>query len=123
VGAGGRDSRILRLTASAAIEDRVDGLGKGADDYLPKPFAFAELVARIMALGRRSRPALPPLLVHGDIRLDPATRVATRAGRRLLLSPREIAVLEALQGAVVSAQELLDRVWDEMADPFPSPTP
>ncbi|NUR59311.1 MAG: response regulator transcription factor [Catenulispora sp.] len=119
--AGARDSKILMLTASAAIEDRVDGLGQGADDYLPKPFAFAELVARIRALGRRSLPALPPLLVHGDIRLDPATRVATRAGRRLLLSPKETAVLEVLleaRGAVVSAQELLDRVWDEMADPF-----
>ena len=85
--AGGCRSRILMLTAAATIEDRVDGLGLGADDYLPKPFAFAELVARIRALARRSRPPLPPLLVRGDLRLDPGQRVATRAGRRLALTP------------------------------------
>ena len=114
-------SRILMLTAAATIEDRVDGLGLGADDYLPKPFAFAELVARIRALARRSRPPLPPLLARGDLRLDPAHRVATRAGRRLTLTPKEFAVLQLLleaQGAVVPAEELLDKVWDEMADPF-----
>jgi DNA-binding response OmpR family regulator len=114
-------SRILMLTAADAIQDRVDGLGLGADDYLPKPFAFAELVARCRALARRSRPPLPPTLVHGDLRLDPARRVATRAGQRLMLSPKELGVLEVLleaQGAVVPAEELLERVWDEMADPF-----
>jgi DNA-binding response OmpR family regulator len=119
--AAGRQSRILMLTAAATIEDRVDGLGLGADDYLPKPFAFAELVARIRALARRSRPPLPPLLVRGDLRLDPAHRVATRAGRRLALTPKEFAVLQLLleaQGAVVPAEELLEKAWDEMADPF-----
>jgi len=119
--ADGCQSRILMLTAAATIEDRVDGLSLGADDYLPKPFAFAELVARIRALARRARPPLPPVLVRGDLRLDPAHRVATRAGRRLALTPKEFAVLQLLleaQGAVVSAEELLDKVWDEMADPF-----
>ena len=117
----GCESRILMLTAAATIEDRVDGLGLGADDYLPKPFAFAELVARIRALARRSRPAVPPLLTHDDLRVDPAHRVATRGGRRLALSPKEFAVLQLLleaQGAVVPAEELLEKVWDEMADPF-----
>jgi DNA-binding response OmpR family regulator len=119
--AGGCQSRILMLTAAATIEDRVDGLGLGADDYLPKPFAFAELVARIRALARRSRPPLPPLLTHGDLRLDPAHRVATRAGRRLTLTPKEFAVLQLLleaRGAIVPAEELLEKAWDEMADPF-----
>jgi DNA-binding response OmpR family regulator len=119
--AAGCPSRILMLTAAATIEDRVDGLGLGADDYLPKPFAFAELVARIRALARRSRPPLPPLLVRGDLRLDPAHRVATRAGRRLALTPKEFAVLQLLleaQGSVVPAEELLEKAWDEMADPF-----
>jgi DNA-binding response OmpR family regulator len=117
----GCESRILMLTAAGTIEDRVDGLDLGADDYLPKPFAFAELVARIRALARRRRPALPPILVHDDLRLDPARRTAIRAGQRLALSTKELAVLEALlqaNGAVVSAEELLERVWDEMADPF-----
>jgi DNA-binding response OmpR family regulator len=119
--AEGTDSRLLMLTASATIEDRVEGLGIGADDYLPKPFDIAELVARIRALARRSRPALPPVLVHGDLRLDSAHRIATRAGRQLDLSPKEFAVLELLliaRGAVVSAEELLERVWDEAANPF-----
>jgi DNA-binding response OmpR family regulator len=113
--------RILMLTAASTIEDRVEGLGLGADDYLPKPFAFAELVARVRALARRPGPATPPLLVHGDIHLDPARRVATRTGVRLALNPKEFAVLELLleaQGAVVSAEELLDRVWDQAVDPF-----
>jgi DNA-binding response OmpR family regulator len=117
----GRDSRILMLTAASTIDDRVDGLSLGADDYLPKPFAFAELVARLRALGRRSHPPLPPTLVHGDLRLDPSHRVATRGGQRLALSPKEFALLEyllAAQGRVVSAEELLVRVWDEAADPF-----
>ena len=97
--AEGREGGILMLTAAGSIEDRVDGLSIGADDYLPKPFAFAELVARIRALGRRSTPPLPPALVRGDLRLDPAHRVATRAGTRLALSPKEFALLEYLLGA------------------------
>jgi DNA-binding response OmpR family regulator len=116
-------SRVLMLTAVATIEDRVDGLGRGADDYLPKPFAFAELVARIRALLRRAQPALPPVLEHAGIRLDPARRVASRSGVVLDLSPKEFGVLELLlaaQGRVVSAEELLERAWDEMADPFTS---
>jgi DNA-binding response OmpR family regulator len=118
---GGDGTGILMLTASATIEDRVQGLGIGADDYLPKPFDIAELVARIRALARRTRPALPPVLACADLRLDPARRQATRAGRTLELSPKEFAVLQLLleaQGTVVSAEELLERAWDEMADPF-----
>jgi DNA-binding response OmpR family regulator len=119
--AGGSGSRVLMLTAASTVRDRVDGLGLGADDYLPKPFDFAELVARIRALGRRSARALPPTLERGDITLDPGRRVAFRAGRRLDLSPKEFAVLECLLaagGRVVSAEEMLERVWDEAADPF-----
>jgi DNA-binding response OmpR family regulator len=118
--ARGSRSRVLMLTAADTIESRVDGLGLGADDYLPKPFAFAELVARIRALARRSRPALPPVLSAADIRLDSVQRVATRAGRRLELSAKELAVLELLLGAggaPVSTGELLDRCWDEYVDP------
>jgi DNA-binding response OmpR family regulator len=118
---GGSGSGVLMLTASATIEDRVEGLGIGADDYLPKPFNNAELVARIRALARRSRAALPPVLASGDLRLDPGRREVTRAGRQLALTPKEFAVLEVLlaaQGIVVSAEELLARAWDEMADPF-----
>jgi DNA-binding response OmpR family regulator len=114
-------ARMLMLTASATIECRVEGLSLGADDYLPKPFAFAELVARIRALARRSQPALRPVLEHGDIRLDTAQRVASRAGRRLELSPKELAVLELLvaaDGAPLSADTLLERAWDEYAYPF-----
>ena len=119
--AEGRDGRILMLTAAGSIEDRVDGLSLGADDYLPKPFAFAELIARIRALSRRGQPAHSPVLACGEIQLDTIRRVATRAGRRLDLSPKELAVLEYLLGAggrVVSAEELLEHVWDENADPF-----
>ena len=119
--AGGADTRVLMLTAAGTVRDRVEGLGLGADDYLPKPFDFAELVARIRALGRRCTPALPPVLDNGDLSLDPNRRVASRAGRRLDLSPKEFAVLECLLaagGRVVSAEELLERVWDESADPF-----
>ena len=118
--ARGSRSRVLMLTAADTIESRVDGLGLGADDYLPKPFAFAELVARIRALARRSRPALPPTLVGGDIRLDTVQRVANRAGRRLDLSPKELAVLEFLlsaEGAPVPSRELLRRCWDGYVDP------
>ena len=117
----GSRSRVLMLTAAATIEDRVDGLHLGADDYLPKPFAFAELVARIRALFRRAQPAMPPVLEHGDLRLDPARRAASRGGTPLELGPKEFGSLELLlaaQGRVVSAEELLERVWDEMADPF-----
>jgi DNA-binding response OmpR family regulator len=121
--AAGCRSRVLMLTAAATIEDRVGGLGLGADDYLPKPFAFAELVARIRALLRRAQPALPPVLASGDLVVDPARRLARRGVRCLELGPKEFGVLELLlaaQGRVVSAEELLERVWDEMADPFSS---
>ncbi len=121
--AAGSRSRVLMLTAAATIEDRVDGLSLGADDYLPKPFAFAELVARIRALLRRAQPALPPVLASGDVTVDPGRRLASRAGLPLDLGPKEFGVLELLlaaQGRVVSAEELLERVWDEMADPFSS---
>jgi DNA-binding response OmpR family regulator len=119
--ASGARARVLMLTAAVTIEDRVGGLGIGADDYLPKPFAFAELIARIRALARRAQPAVPPVLTRGDIWLDPGRRVASRGGRRLDLSPKELAVLELLLGAdgrVVSAETLLERAWDEAADPF-----
>jgi DNA-binding response OmpR family regulator len=119
--AGPAQSRVLMLTAASTVRERVDGLGIGADDYLPKPFDFAELVARVRALARRSAAALPPTLESGDLALDPSRRHAVRAGRRLELSPKEFALLECLlasRGRVVSAEELLERVWDEAADPF-----
>ena len=119
--AAGSQSRVLMLTAAATVRERVDGLWLGADDYLPKPFDFAELVARVRALARRSAPAVPPALESGDVTLDPGRRVAFRAGRRLDLSPKEFAVLECLLASgdrVVSAEELLERAWDEAADPF-----
>jgi DNA-binding response OmpR family regulator len=119
--ARGGGTKVLMLTASGTIAERVEGLSIGADDYLPKPFAYAELLARIRALARRAQPLLAPILEHGDLRLDPGRRVATRAGERLALSPKELAVLEhllAAGGRVISAEELLERVWDEEADPF-----
>jgi DNA-binding response OmpR family regulator len=114
-------TRILMLTAASTVRDRVDGLGLGADDYLPKPFDFAELVARVRALARRSADPVPPTLQCADVTLDPGRRVVLRAGRRLELSPKEFAVLECLltrPGQVISAEELLERAWDEAADPF-----
>ena len=120
-----RDERpetgILMLTAAGTLDDVVQGLSLGADDYLPKPFRFAELVARIRALGRRSLPSRPPVLSHGDIELDPARRSVSRAGSEIQLARKELAVLEALmdcEGATVSAEELLERVWDDQIDPF-----
>jgi DNA-binding response OmpR family regulator len=115
------ECRVLMLTASATVRERVEGLGLGADDYLPKPFDFSELVARIRALGRRATAASPPALAWGDLTLDSRLRAASRGGRRLHLSPKELAVLECLlaaDGAVVSAEELLERVWDAAANPF-----
>jgi DNA-binding response OmpR family regulator len=115
------ESRILMLTAAGTVAERVDGLGLGADDYLAKPFDFSELVARVRALARRAVTPLPPTLRRGEVTLDPSRRVAFRAGRRLDLSPKEFALLECLLSAgdrVVSSEELLQRVWDEYADPF-----
>jgi DNA-binding response OmpR family regulator len=119
--AGGSRSRVLMLTAAATSDDLVDGLGLGADDYLPKPFDFPVLVARVGALIRRAQPAIPPLLRHEDLVVDTAQRRAFRHGRQLALAPKEFGVLELLlaaQGRIVSAEELLARVWDEAADPF-----
>jgi DNA-binding response OmpR family regulator len=117
----GAETRVLMLTASAEVADRVEGLSIGADDYLPKPFAFAELEARVRALGRRARPAAPPVLDRGGVRLDPARREVYREGRFVSLSRKEFAVLEELlraDGAVVSSEQLLERAWDEHTDPF-----
>jgi DNA-binding response OmpR family regulator len=114
-------ARVLMLTASGEVEDRVDGLALGADDYLPKPFAWAELVARVQALGRRARPALAPALTRAGVTLDVPLHQASRHGRFLPLSRKEFAVLEVLlraEGAVVSAELLLEKAWDEHADPF-----
>jgi len=120
-----RDERpetgILMLTAAGTLDDLVQGLSLGADEYLPKPFRFAELVARIRALARRSIPSRPPVLRHGDIELDPARRSVVRGGSEVPLARKELAVLEALmsaEGATVSAEELLERVWDDQIDPF-----
>ncbi|MGA8296637.1 MAG: response regulator transcription factor [Acidimicrobiales bacterium] len=116
-------ARILMLTASGSIADRVEGLGIGADDYLPKPFAFAELVARVRALARRAHPAVGPLLSRGDLVLDSAKHEASRDGHSLELGPKEFAVLQLLleaNGRVVSAEEMLERVWDDAMDPFTS---
>ncbi|MER7545444.1 response regulator transcription factor [Spirillospora sp. NPDC127506] len=118
---GGAAARILMLTAAAEVTDRVDGLGLGADDYLTKPFAFPELAARVLALGRRCRPAAPPTLRRAGIALDPARREVFRDGRYVPLAKKEFAVLAELlraDGAVVSAEQLLEKVWDENADPF-----
>jgi DNA-binding response OmpR family regulator len=119
--ASGALTRVLMLTASGTVEDRVEGLSLGADDYLAKPFAFPELVARVRALARRATPATPPVLMVGDLELDPAKRTVSRAGRPVELTRKEFGVLEVLlaaSGSVVSSEELLERVWDENADPF-----
>jgi two-component system response regulator VanR len=115
------ETGILMLTAAGTLEDVVEGLSLGADDYMPKPFRFAELVARVRALSRRALPSRPPVLNHGDLELDPARRRLTRAGNEIDLARKEFAVLETLmssEGATVSAEELLERVWDEQTDPF-----
>ena len=113
-------TRVLMLTASGDVSDRVEGLELGADDYLPKPFAFDELVARVRALGRRATPALPPVLERAGIRLDPNRREVHRDGRPVQLTPKEFAVLEVLlrSEGTVSAEQLLEKAWDEHADPF-----
>ena len=114
-------TRVLMLTAASSVDERVDGLALGADDYLVKPFAFRELVARVRSLARRTGEAAAPLLELGDVRLDPLRRQAWRGGEELQLTRNEFAVLEILleaDGAVVSAEELLERVWDERIDPF-----
>ncbi|MGA9376047.1 MAG: response regulator transcription factor [Mycobacterium sp.] len=114
-------TRILMLTAATAVAERVTGLGLGADDYLTKPFAFVELVARVQALARRARPALPPVLERGGIRLDPHLRTVERDGVPIPMSRKEFAVLAELlraDGGVVSAEQLLEKAWDENIDPF-----
>jgi DNA-binding response OmpR family regulator len=113
--------RILMLTAAGEVDERIDGLSLGADDYLAKPFVFAELVARVRALARRSSPPLPPVLERAGIRLDPRRRSVTRDGRQVALTKKEFTVLEELMradGGVVSAEHLLDKAWDEHIDPF-----
>lgn len=114
-------ARILMLTAAGSIQDRVTGLDLGADDYLPKPFALEELIARIRALGRRAVAPIPPMLSAGGVTLDPSRREAERDGRDLGLTKKEFGLLEVLlaaEGRVVSAEELLEKVWDENTDPF-----
>jgi DNA-binding response OmpR family regulator len=119
--AGGSEARVLMLTAAAEVGDRVAGLSLGADDYLTKPFAMPELAARVLALGRRTRPGVPPVLSRAGITLDPARREVFRDGRYVSLSKKEFAVLfELLRagGTVVSAEHLLEKAWDEHTDPF-----
>ena len=121
IAGSGSLTRVLMLTASGTVSDRVAGLSLGADDYLTKPFAFPELVARLRALGRRATPPAPPVLTAEDVLLDPARRTVTRGGLPVELTRKEFGVLEVLLaagGAVVSSEELLERVWDENADPF-----
>jgi DNA-binding response OmpR family regulator len=117
----GMPTRVLMLTASGDVSDRVEGLEIGADDYLPKPFAFSELIARVRALGRRTSVPLPPVLERAGIKLDPNRREVFRDGKEVQLAPKEFAVLEVLmrsEGAVVSAEQLLEKAWDENTDPF-----
>jgi two-component system, OmpR family, response regulator VanR len=115
------ETRILMLTAARGTDDLVDGLALGADDYLPKPFRFAELVARLRAVARRNGVARPPALTAGDVVLDPARRTVTRGGRPVELTAKELGVLEVLlaaDGRVVTLDELRERVWDEGLDPL-----
>ncbi|GAB3906758.1 response regulator transcription factor [Kibdelosporangium lantanae] len=117
----GADTRVLMLTAASAVRDRVHGLSLGADDYLPKPFAFVELSARVHALLRRTRPAAPPVLERGGLRIDPARREVSRDGHWVPLANKEFALLTELvraEGAVVTTERLLEKVWDENIDPF-----
>ncbi|GAB7050658.1 response regulator transcription factor [Catenuloplanes indicus] len=117
----GSPARVLMLTAAGAVESRVEGLMLGADDYLPKPFAFIELVARVTALGRRTPPRRPTVLRRGGITLDVGRHEVRRGDRPVQLTRKEFGVLTALlraEGEVVSAERLLDTVWDEHADPF-----
>ena len=119
--ATGSRTGVLMLTAAGTLEERVEGLSIGADDYLPKPFHIVELVARIRALARRAAPGLPPTLMHDDLALDSARRLVSRGGRPIALSPKEFAVLELLlsaDGAVVSTEQILERAWDDATDPF-----
>ena len=121
IGAAGGETRIIMLTAAGDIDDRVEGLGLGADDYLAKPFAFTELVARVQALGRRTRPALRPVLSRAGVRLDVPRHQVFRGDRYIPLSRKEFAVLDVLmraEGTVVSAEDLLEQAWDENIDPF-----
>ncbi|MFE3202581.1 response regulator transcription factor [Embleya sp. NPDC055664] len=121
IAAGSATARVLMLTAAGTLDDRVAGLGLGADDYLAKPFAFRELGARVVALGRRARPAAPPVLARAGIRLDLHRREVYRDGRYVPLSRKEFAVLAELlraDGAAVSAELLLEKAWDEHTDPF-----
>jgi two-component system, OmpR family, response regulator VanR len=118
---GEHETKVLMLTAADSLDDVVDGLTLGADDYLPKPFEWKELVARIRALARRAGRARPAVLRRGDLELDPAEHRVMRAGEELDLTPKEFGVLEALMsadGAAVSVEDLLQSVWDEHADPF-----
>lgn len=118
---GPSPTRVLMLTAASAVRARVQGLAIGADDYLTKPFAFAELSARVHALARRTTPAQPPILERAGVRVDAATRTVTRDGQQVTLANKEYAVLVELiraSGAVVSAESLLEKVWDENIDPF-----
>jgi DNA-binding response OmpR family regulator len=119
--ASGGTTRVLMLTAADAVRDRIAGLNLGADDYLPKPFVFAELIARIQALGRRTQPATPPTLRRSGLTFEPAHRRVERDGVEIRLSPKEFALLHELlraNGAVVSSEHLLEKVWDENVDPF-----
>jgi DNA-binding response OmpR family regulator len=116
----GSGPRILMLTAAAGVEDRIDGLELGADDYLGKPFVFGELVARVRALARRI-PSAPPIVHCGDLTVDRARHRARRGSRTLSLTRKEFGVLEMLvaaDGALVSAEQMLEHVWDANADPF-----
>lgn len=121
IASSGSPTRVIMLTAASDVSDRVAGLSLGADDYLGKPFAFAELVARVRALGRRSVAPVPPVLERAGLRLDPARREVTREGNPVTLSPKEFAVLEVLMradGTAVTTEQLLEKAWDENADPF-----